>query len=352
MERPEISQFTSLDFKEWNEAGTLHLTPKFQRREVWKPSAKSFFIDSLIQQVPIPPIFIRMSQSSDNKRVVREVIDGQQRLRTVLGFMDDEFALSKAAPKAYAKKRYSQLREDERRKISSYGFLTAVFRNISDSEVLQIFARVNTNAIKLNAQEIRNGTYFGFFKQAVYELAFEHNAFWTINDIFSNNAISRMLEVEFASELLIAQIAGMQDKKKSIDSFYAEYDEDFVDRDTHMGRFRATLGAIAESLGDGLSDGEFYKVPLFYSLYCATYHRLFGLPKFAEPTLKRKKLTAAESQSLREATARLSSCIVAFKAGEPVSKSDSPFVAASLSQTDNIKPRTERLNKLYAEAFL
>src|SRR4051812_27577174 len=83
MERPEISQFTSLDFKEWHEAGTLLLTPKFQRREVWKPSARSFFIDSLLRDVPIPPIFLRLAQSEDRKRAVREVVDGQQRLRTV-----------------------------------------------------------------------------------------------------------------------------------------------------------------------------------------------------------------------------------------------------------------------------
>lgn len=271
MERPEISQFTSLDYKEWNEAGTLLLTPKFQRREVWKPSARSFFVDSLLRNVPIPPIFLRLAQSEDRKRAVREVIDGQQRLRTVLAFMDDEFAISKAAPKAYAGKRFSQLDESDRSKVATYGFITAVFRNITDAEVLQIFARVNTNAIKLNAQEIRNGTYFGFFKQAAYELAFEHVEFWLSNGIFTHNSISRMAEVEFTSELLIAQLDGMQDKKKSIDGFYADYDEAFPKRDENVERFRSAIDAIGEFVGDSVSEGEFSRVPLFYSLYCAVY---------------------------------------------------------------------------------
>lgn len=351
MERPEISQFTSLDFKEWKDSGTLHLTPKFQRREVWKPSARSFFIDSLLKDVPIPPIFLRLAQSEDRKRAVREVVDGQQRLRAVLAFMDDDFALSKAAPKSYAGKRFSQLSDAERSKVATYGFITAVFRNITDADVLQIFARVNTNAIKLNAQEIRNGTYFGFFKQAAYDLAFEHVEFWTANEIFSNNAISRMLEVEFTSELLIAQLDGLQDKKKSIDTFYADLDEAFPARDEQVERFRTTIGVIGESLGEVLADGEFSRVPLFYTLYCATYHRLFGLPKFALATPKRKKLSAAEVQSLRTATETLSGVIESFKKGAQVAKTDSPFVTASIGQTDNIGPRATRLTRLYEEAF-
>ncbi|SUS07608.1 conserved hypothetical protein [uncultured Defluviicoccus sp.] len=183
-------------------------------------------------------------------------------------------------------------------------------------------------------------------------MAFEHIEFWTANGIFSNNSISRMLEVEFTSELLIAQMDGMQDKKKSIDTFYADYDEDFDDRDLHLDRFRTTIGTIAESLGDTLAEGEFSRTPQFYTLFCATYHRLFGLPNFALATPKRKKLNAGESQSLREATQRLSTSISSHKRGEQVPKSHAAFIAASISQTDNIRPRTDRLKKLYEEAFL
>lgn len=351
MERPEISQITALDFKEWNEAGTLHLTPKFQRREVWKPSARAFFIDSLLRDVPIPPIFLRLAQSEDRKRVVREVIDGQQRLRAVIDFMDDRFALSKAAPKEYAGRRFSQLSPEDKSKVATYSFITAVFRNISDSEVLQIFARVNTNAVQLNAQEVRNGTYFGFFKQTAFELAFEHVEFWTSNGIFSNNSISRMLEVELTSELLIAQIDGMQDKKKSIDVFYAEYDDSFAGRDQHAERFRTTIGVIGDAFEDSLIESEFSRAPLFYTLYCAVYHRLFELPGIDLKTPKKKKLSAEEGHTLREAAEELSSVIEAFKSGAAVPNADAAFVSASLRQTDNIKPRTIRLKRLYEKAF-
>lgn len=45
MERPERASYSTFDFQTWIEMGTLALTPKFQRRAVWKTPARSCFID-------------------------------------------------------------------------------------------------------------------------------------------------------------------------------------------------------------------------------------------------------------------------------------------------------------------
>jgi uncharacterized protein with ParB-like and HNH nuclease domain len=50
----------------------------------------------LIRQMPVPPVFLRVRQSDDKKKIVREVVDGQQRLSTVLQFIGDEFRLTKS----------------------------------------------------------------------------------------------------------------------------------------------------------------------------------------------------------------------------------------------------------------
>jgi hypothetical protein len=81
-----------------------------------------------------------------------------------------------------------------------------------------------------------------------------------------------MLEVELTSELMIAQIDGMQDKKKSIDQFYRKYDENYIDRGLHETRFRSVIDSINDAFDSSLSETEFSRVPLFYSLYCAIYH--------------------------------------------------------------------------------
>src|SRR2546428_2618250 len=79
------------DFISWQRANTLVLSPEFQRRSVWKPGAKSYLIDTIVRGLPIPIIFIRDRRTDLNSlESVREVVDGQQRLRTVIGFVAPE----------------------------------------------------------------------------------------------------------------------------------------------------------------------------------------------------------------------------------------------------------------------
>src|SRR6185503_2856940 len=66
----------------------LKLAPEFQRRAVWRPGAKSFLIDTIVRDLPIPIIFLR-DRRSDTRTLEpqREVVDGQQRLRTVVAYI-------------------------------------------------------------------------------------------------------------------------------------------------------------------------------------------------------------------------------------------------------------------------
>jgi len=351
MERPERASFSTLDFQAWQEMGTLVLTPKFQRRAVWKTPARSYFIDSLLEDIPVPPIFLRMTQSKDKRRTIREVIDGQQRLRAVLEYVEDKYALSRSAVKKNGGRRFSELDTAAQDKIRSYSFPCETFYSISDPEVLEIFARVNTYSVKLNAQELRNGQFFGFFKRSAYNLAHEHLEFWRQHNIFSEGSIARMLEVELTSELMVAQLAGQQDKKKSLDKFYVDYDEKFENREEVEGHFRITVDVINDSVGDVLSEIDFRRPPLFYTIFCVVYHRIFGLPQVKLETPRKGKLLKKELASLRDAAANLSDKIISAKQGYEVAKTDLAFVNACLRQTDNIKPREIRLGRLYKEAF-
>ncbi len=78
------------DFVAWNRRNELVLNPPFQRRSVWKLGARSYFIDTLIRGLPVPLIFLRERTDIDRQETVRDVVDGQQRLRTVLTFIDDK----------------------------------------------------------------------------------------------------------------------------------------------------------------------------------------------------------------------------------------------------------------------
>jgi hypothetical protein len=350
MQRPVRSTYTPLDFLAWREAESLVLVPKFQRRGVWSASARSFLIDTIIRGLPVPPIYLRVTQSEDRTRTIREVVDGQQRVATVLNFIDEEYELSRSLDAPYAGMSFSDLTRSQQDSIRQYGFICEVLHGVSDAQVLEIFARLNTYSVKLNAQELRNGRYFGYFKQTAYRLAHEHIEFWRRHHIFSEQSIARMLEVELTSELMIAELDGLQDKKTSINRFYAQFDDRFPQRSRLEKHFRLTLDVIDETFRESLTTSEFRRPPLFYSLFCAINHRTFGLPKQRLNTPRRQP-TETERRGIRAAMETLSEKIALARVGEPMPSKYVPFVTACLRQTDNIQPRQIRLTTLYREAF-
>src|SRR4051812_18295924 len=104
--------YTPTDFVLWQEKGVLVISPKFQRRPLWRPAAKSYFIDTILRGMTVPPLYLRMTQNETKTKTVREVVDGQQRVRSVLEFVaEGGYRLSTTLNASWAGKRFSQLPE-------------------------------------------------------------------------------------------------------------------------------------------------------------------------------------------------------------------------------------------------
>lgn len=346
---PNRSSYTVSDFSDWATAGTLLISPKFQRRGVWKAPARSFLIDTIIRGFPVPPIYVRVAQSIDKKKTIREVIDGQQRITSVLDYFSGKFALSKNVESAYRGLKFDALPEDVQDQIRNYSFVCEVFHGIADDQVLEIFRRVNTYSVPLNNQELRNGRWFGEFKEGAYRLSNKYLTFWRNNKIFSEQKIARMAEVELTSELMIVLLEGVQDKKKSIDSFYEKYDEVFKERVRIAKRFESVLAEISFAC-PSLSETAFSRPPLFYSLFAAVAHRMF---KIENIPLARKAgpITSLESNRLEGVLIDLTEIIQSAAENSELSERESAFVTASQRQTDNIKPRMTVVREVYRRAF-
>ena len=351
MRKPERSSYTPLDFMSWNESGALVLTPKFQRRGVWTTPARSYLIDTILLDMPVPPIFLRVRQSSDQTRTVREVIDGQQRISAILDYLSGKYALSSNLNAEYSGKYFEQLSAKHQDAIREYSLICEVFSGLEDAEVLQIFSRLNTYSVPLNSQELRNGRFFGPFKRSAYQLALDHLEFWRRHKIFTERHIARMSEVELASELMIVQIDGLQDKKKSVSAYYEKFDDTFPKRGQIEQRFRAVVDAIGEFVGDWLAESEFRRPPLFYTLFGTVYHRLYGMPNQEMSTPAKGRMNRAEGERLRDTVLSLSEIVSLAKQDEEIPEQYDRFVNACLRQTDNIRPRQIRLSELYSRAF-
>lgn len=301
------------DFEEWSERKELVLAPKFQRRDVWNPKAKSYLMDTIIRGKPIPKLYMRQNVAPANRRTTREIVDGQQRLRTVLSFVDDGFKLSKTHNKELGGNFFSQLDTTTQKDILKYEFVVDLLQDMPDNEVYDLFARINSYGEKLKPQELRNARYFGEFKSAVYDLARDFVGFLEENQIFTPRQILRMAEAEFISELLLAMEEGIKELKKAIiDTAYADYDDAFPNRSRHQKRFADVIDAISEIAGDELTTLRFRGTKLFYPLFCAIYHLKFGLPKL---TVTRKSPKASDFAKMKNVLESLHALINGIEAG-------------------------------------
>jgi len=165
----------------------LDVSPDFQREVAWKGPAQTRFIDSLIKQLPIPSLCF----SYDYKNEEWQVIDGLQRISSVIRFLDENSdwvlaSLDDIDPRI-ANKSVKDFRKKGtelnklRRRVENATLPITVLRCDPSLEshsnyLFTIFHRLNTGGLKLNNQEIRNCIYSGKFNELLREL--DHNKDW------------------------------------------------------------------------------------------------------------------------------------------------------------------------------
>ncbi|WCK54756.1 DUF262 domain-containing protein [Aneurinibacillus sp. Ricciae_BoGa-3] len=264
------------DFVEWEERKQLEISPKFQRRSVWSPQAKSYLMDTIIRGKPLPKIFIRQITNAETRTTIREIVDGQQRIRTILNFLKDGFTISTVHNEQYGGMHYSELPKEVKGDILKYEIAVDLLLDLEDRDILDIFARLNTYSVSLNKQELFNAKYFGYFKQLVYRLSFEYSKFWFDNELFTSTKIMRMAEAELTSDLLVAMLDGIQ-SKKNVEKYYIKYDENFEQRDVIEENFKSTMDLIGDIFEGTLKETNYSRVPVFYGLFVALYHLNFGI---------------------------------------------------------------------------
>ena len=268
------------DFLEWEENSQLELSPKFQRRAVWNDTARSFLMDTIIEGKPIPKVFIRQKLNPQTRKSVREVVDGQQRLRTILSFMKDGFTISEKHNKTYGGLYFSelsQINDDVQSHILNYEISVDLLVNMSDPDVLDVFSRLNSYSVILNDQEKINANHFSEFKTLADSLAHKNNDFWIDNKIITEQKVLRMGDVQMTADLLIGMIEGIKTKKqikKSYEIYEKEFNEDVEDL---SDKFRSILSLIDKIFNRNLSKREFRRNHVFYSLFMSLYHLQYGV---------------------------------------------------------------------------
>jgi hypothetical protein len=238
-------------------------------------------MDTIIRGLPIPKVFIRQKINVTTRNSIREVVDGQQRLRTILSFLNDGFKISKKHNPKYGGYYFSQLNEvdeDIQAAILNYEISVDLLVNMPDPDVLDVFSRLNSYSVVLNEQEKINANHFGTFKLLADFLSKEFYNFWIENGILTAQKCLRMEDVSLTADLIIAMCKGIKEKKK-IKSYYDAFEDNFdFDADELANRFRNIISLIRVIFGNGLRQTEFRRVHILYTLFTSLYHIQYGIP--------------------------------------------------------------------------
>ena len=153
----------------------INLRPEYQRRSVWDVPKRSLFIESLLLNIPIPPIFLFEKALSRY-----EVMDGQQRLNAVVDFYENGFPLRglERWPELNGL-RFRDLPEMlqrglDRRRLSATVVLAESSKEsdfVHNDVRKLVFERLNQGGQTLNAQELRNCLYSGNFNDLLVTLS-------------------------------------------------------------------------------------------------------------------------------------------------------------------------------------
>ncbi|MCW5767983.1 MAG: DUF262 domain-containing protein [Phycisphaeraceae bacterium] len=252
----------------------LEMKPPFQRNPVWSNAQKSYLMDSILHGFPIPELY--MQEEVDEQGGERHVVvDGQQRTRACLEFIDGEFAIDADQSTKWGGLVFDDLSPDDKKRFFGYQFVVRKLPVVDDAQIREIFQRLNRNVIALNDQELRHATYGGSFIRLMEEIA--DMDYWEGTGLFTPNAVRRMLDVEFISELTIAALHGPQNKKLTLDRWYATYEGQFDEHDDVKSLFAAVLGELHQSL-PGIRETRWRKRSDFYTLFCVIGNHRKSIP--------------------------------------------------------------------------
>ena len=223
------------EFYENDTVGKYKYDATYQRDKVWSEEKKSFLIDSILKNYPIPPIFLRLRINKDTGATTYDVIDGKQRLSTIRDFIDGKVQLpddfgDEELNGAY----FSDLDKFEKYKKQFWRYrIPIIFIETEDDGLIKnVFDRLNRNGEPLVPQELRHAKYGETkFYKVIEEVA--GNCCWT--DRFNNILeVERMENHEFVSELMFIIInKKIGDYTKStLDKLYEQCENNYVENNS------------------------------------------------------------------------------------------------------------------------
>ncbi len=194
-------------------ARNLDLSPGYQRNIIWASAAQKELLESVFRRRPMPSFFLR--QLPDDKY---EVVDGQQRARTLIGF----FLGQLETHQGYYFADLPQAEPRLQNQFLNYELSVTVITRLEPGEHIEKFyALINSTGLRLNRPEIRKADFYTTRLLRLVTTIAGLRDFQSLG-LFTRLSAARMNDIDFASELVAQLEFGLTDKKDRVDELYDE----------------------------------------------------------------------------------------------------------------------------------
>ncbi|CAI0967022.1 Protein of uncharacterised function DUF262 [Serratia entomophila] len=293
-ENLDIDSKTVEELYSWYLSDNLIVNRRYQRKLVWSIDEKTALISSIIEQYPIPLLLFVTIESK------REILDGMQRLEAIMSFIEQRFpvdgkyfdldsiALTKELKdNGRITQKSPLLSRETSTKIARYKFAISEYSS-TDSNIDEVFRRINSNGKILSKQELRSAGCISNFSDLVSEISTiirgdtSHSNTLNLNKMHNisinndgldygidiedhfyvkNHILTRKSIRDSSDEELVANMLGyifLDDKptsgSTSLDAFYGIYDTQ------HSAEQRALLESYIQTNGSDVIKQRFISV--------------------------------------------------------------------------------------------
>ena len=254
----------------------LIINSDYQRGSgLWPEGPSSYFIDTILEEFPFPKIYLFEFMDRGERQLKRELVDGQQRVKTIQRFLNDEFAIRGFS--RWAGRRFSELDEETQDRFQAYTVSADVIRNARRSEILQMFRRMNAYTLPLNEAEKRHSSYQGVFKWSINDLSDDLNEFFQEYRVFTDRQIVRMADAELLADTILAIREGVVSTSPAIlTRLYEQNDLEYDEREADREKIISAIEYVIENFGE-LRGSYMMKPYALHSLLTALIHNRYGI---------------------------------------------------------------------------
>lgn len=219
--------------------GALIVDESYQRRSVWGEKDKIRLIETILLQLVIPEVFFWKAETDpDTGESITHIVDGQQRIKAISSFIDNEYKLKvqylleDSIKEKYANKFFKDLDPEIKTMFWNYRLMIIeISQESTKEEIVQVFRRLNLTDFNLNDQEKRNSI-SGDFAALTRDLS--ELPIWEEKKLFNNTDIKRMKDVEFCGTLILLYRQGIIDQtdQKALNQAYEDLQFNYIDAET------------------------------------------------------------------------------------------------------------------------